>query len=164
MTLKANMTTGFNPNFPNVSTELVLLKQRLWTNNEFTVENIGIMVWIHCTWHLSPDQMHYTHGFKCLNTCTSIDIAIWYIVAYFIRLQLNFLRVSIIGFDHGEIKHRPRDSVDKDRDRRPKLLSLLRSGGRSRQRPKSKTRVFVVSEVRAPCFTNGIGNHDQILL
>ena len=41
-------------------------------------------------------------------------------------------------------KHGPRDSVDKNRGRRP--------------------RFFVVTEARGPCFSHGTGDHDQILL
>ena len=34
----------------------------------------------------------------------------------------------------------------------------------SRQKPRPKAEVFVVTEARGPCFSHGMGYHDQILL
>ena len=34
----------------------------------------------------------------------------------------------------------------------------------SRQKPRPKAEVFVVTEARGPCFSHGMGDHDQILL
>ena len=36
--------------------------------------------------------------------------------------------------------------------------------GLCRQKPRPKAEVFVVTEARGPCFSHGIGDHDQILL
>ena len=36
--------------------------------------------------------------------------------------------------------------------------------GLSRQKPRPKAEVFVVTEARGPCFSHGMGDHDQILL
>ena len=36
--------------------------------------------------------------------------------------------------------------------------------GLSRQKPKPKAEVFVVTEARGPCFSHDMGDHDQILL
>ena len=36
--------------------------------------------------------------------------------------------------------------------------------GLSRQKPRPKAEVFVVTETRGPCFSHGTGDHDQILL
>ena len=36
--------------------------------------------------------------------------------------------------------------------------------GLSRQKPRPKAEVFVATEARGPCFSHGMGDHDQILL
>ena len=38
------------------------------------------------------------------------------------------------------------------------------SEGLSRQNPRPKAEVFVVIEARGPCFSHGMGDHDQFLL
>ena len=36
--------------------------------------------------------------------------------------------------------------------------------GLSRQKPRPKAEVFVVTEARGLCFSHGMGDHDQMLL